>query len=89
MLLQSAQHTLCVQTSFASFVLCNLVQGVFSAVLVFAECPLGLWNVHLRTAKDNLSARDLLRRMPLCCFQQLTILPNPGTQHGDAKTKEH
>ena len=63
-------HTLRVQTSFASLVLCDLVQGVLSAVLVFAERPLGLGNVHLRTTRWTLvklsqkDCRDRLAQVP-------------------------
>lgn len=45
-------RTLGVQASFASLVLCNLVQGMFPAVFVFAERPLSLRNVHLRPDTD-------------------------------------
>lgn len=48
----SVTQTLGVQASFASLVLCNLVQGMFPAVLVFAERPLSLRNVHLRSDTD-------------------------------------
>lgn len=41
-------RTLSVQTSLSGFVLCDLVQCVLPAVLVFAVSSLCLWNVHLQ-----------------------------------------
>lgn len=41
-------RTLSVQTSLSGLVLCDLVQCVLPAVLVFAVSSLCLWNVHLQ-----------------------------------------
>ena len=53
-LCSGAVVTLSVQTSFACLVLGDLVQGVLSAVLVLAVCPLSLRNVHLHAGINSL-----------------------------------
>ena len=45
--------TLCVEAGLPSLVLCDFVQGVLSAVLILAECLLGLWHIHLQGDRQH------------------------------------